>query len=114
MSEYYKAALASANKVDLPSAGFLPPVRKSILHGEILSTEWAVRQNWISHITVKQLHFEAAANYRLSQEDLERSRYGVEVARLKVADGLAKKGLDVGKKGVAEAVMSDLRVGRPD
>ncbi|CAD6580577.1 MAG: pH-response regulator protein palA/rim20 [Tremellales sp. Tagirdzhanova-0007] len=91
VSEYYKAALASANKVDLPSAGFLPP-------------------NWISHITVKQLHFEAAANYRLSQEDLERSRYGVEVARLKVADGLAKKGLDVGKKGVAEAVMSDLRM----
>ena len=60
------------------------------------------------------MHFEAAANYRLSQEDLERSRYGVEVARLKVADGLAKKGLDVGKKGVADAVVSDLRVGSSD
>lgn len=29
---------------------------------------------------------------------------------MKVADGLAKKGLDAGKKGVAEAVVSDLRV----
>ena len=67
-------------------------------------------QNWTSHITVKQMHFEAAAQYRLSQEELEKSRYGTEVARLKVAEGLAKKGLDVGKKGVAESVVSDLRV----
>lgn len=55
------------------------------------------------------MHFEAAAQYRLSQEDLEKSRYGEEIGRLKVAEGLAKKGLDA-RKGVAEAVVADLRV----
>lgn len=67
-------------------------------------------QNWIAHITVKQMHFEAAAQYRLSQEDLDKSRYGEEIARLRVAEGLAKKGLDTGKRGVADAVIADLRV----
>jgi hypothetical protein len=57
------------------------------------------------------MHFEAAAQYRLSQDDLEKSRYGDEISRLRVAEVLAKKGLDLGKKGVAEAVVSDLRVG---
>lgn len=55
------------------------------------------------------MHFEAAAQYRLSQEDFEKSRYGEEIGRLKVAEGLAKKGLDA-KKGVAEAVITDLKV----
>ena len=59
---------------------------------------------------MKQLHFEAAAQYRLSKEDLEKSRYGEEIARLKVAEGCAKKGLDTGKRGVADAVIADLRV----
>jgi hypothetical protein len=57
------------------------------------------------------MHFEAAAQYRLSQEDLEKSRYGEEIARLRVAEACAKKGLDTGKRGVADAVIADLRVG---
>ena len=56
------------------------------------------------------MHFEAAAQYRLSQDDLESRRYGNEIARLRVAEGLAKKGLDAGKKGVADSVSSDLKV----
>lgn len=56
------------------------------------------------------MHFEAAAQYRLSQESLEKGRYGEEIARLKVAEGLAKKGLDAGKRGVGDAVVSDLKV----
>lgn len=57
------------------------------------------------------MHFEAAAQYRLSQDELDKSRYGEEIARLRVAEGLAKKGLDTGKRGVADAVVADLRVG---
>ena len=67
-------------------------------------------QSWVSHITIKQMHFEAAAQYRLSQEDLEKNRYGEEIARLRVAEGLAKKGLDMSKSGVADAVIQDLKV----
>ena len=62
-------------------------------------------------MTIKQLHFEAAAQWRMSREDLNKSRYGDEIARLKVADGLAKKGLTVGK-GVADSVLGDLKVSR--
>ncbi|OCF35794.1 pH-response regulator protein palA/RIM20 [Kwoniella heveanensis BCC8398] len=90
VSEYYKNSLSSMNGSDYPSASFFPA-------------------NWVAHITVKQMHFEAAAQYRLSQEDLEKSRYGEEIARLRVAEGLAKKGLEVGKKGVADSVLSDLK-----
>ncbi|WWC71251.1 pH-response regulator protein palA/RIM20 [Kwoniella pini CBS 10737] len=90
VSEYYKAALSSMNGTDYPSSSSFPA-------------------NWIAHITVKQNHFEAAAQYRLSQEDLEKSRYGEEIARLRVAEGLAKKGLEAGKKGVADSVISDLK-----
>ena len=61
---------------------------------------------------MKQLHFEAAAQYRLSQEDLEKSRYGEEIARLRVAEGLTKKGIDAGKKTVADSVTSETKVGR--
>ncbi|ORX38229.1 BRO1-like domain-domain-containing protein [Kockovaella imperatae] len=90
VSDYYKAALASANDSNGPSIGFFPA-------------------NWVAHITIKQMHFEAAAQYRLSQEDLEKNRYGEEIARLRVAEGLTKKGLDMGKSGVAEAVVQDMR-----
>lgn len=62
-------------------------------------------------MNVKQMHFEAAAQFRLSQEDLEKSRYGEEIGRLKVAESLAKKGLDAARKGVADSVVSDLKVG---
>lgn len=60
-------------------------------------------------MTVKQIHFEAAAQWRMSREDLNKGKHGEEIARLKVADGLAKKGLS-STKGVAEAVVGDLRV----
>lgn len=59
---------------------------------------------------MKQLHFEAAAQYRLSQEELEKSRYGEEIARLRVAEGLTKKGIDAGRRGVADSVLSETKV----
>jgi programmed cell death 6-interacting protein len=110
VSDYYKSALAAANSTDYPSAGFLPPVRPSPLLGSSGYITDDDIQNWIAHITVKQMHFEAAAQYRLSQDDLDKSRYGEEIARLRVAESLAKKGLDTGKRGVADAVVADLRV----
>ncbi|WVQ79570.1 pH-response regulator protein palA/RIM20 [Cryptococcus sp. DSM 104549] len=90
VAEYYKAAFTSMNGTDYPSAAFFPAA-------------------WTAHITVKQMHFEAAAHYRLSQDDLEKSKYGEEIARLRVAEGLAKKGLDAAKRGVADAVVTDLK-----
>ncbi|ODN73147.1 pH-response regulator protein palA/RIM20 [Cryptococcus amylolentus CBS 6039] len=90
VSEYYKAALSSMNAAEYPSAAFFPAT-------------------WVAHITTKQMHFEAAAQFRLSQDDLEKSRYGEEIARLRVAESLAKKGLDATKRGVTESVTTDLK-----
>ena len=106
VSEYYKAALTSANAPELPTAIYFPPV------SHITPSREANIQLWIAHITVKQMHFEAAAQYRMSQDALHRSKYGEEIARLRVAEGLAKKGVDASRRGVAEAVVSDLKVRR--
>lgn len=58
---------------------------------------------------MKQHHFEAAAQYRMSKEDVNKARYGVEISRLRVAEGLVKKGLS-NTRGVAESVVSDMKV----
>ena len=38
-------------------------------------------------------------------------RYGEEIARLRLAETLTKKALDSAKRGVAESVTSDVKVG---
>lgn len=91
MADYYKSSLKAANSMDSPSESYFP-------------------QNWINHVMVKSNHFEAAAQYRLSQDDHEKSKYGEEIARLRVAEGLAKKGLEAGRKGVNESVVNDLKL----
>jgi programmed cell death 6-interacting protein len=58
---YYDEALRNANR----SEGF--------------------RSEWISHMTVKKLHFEAAADYRASLTAVADSKYGEEVAYLRKA-----------------------------
>jgi programmed cell death 6-interacting protein len=65
----------------------------------------------LAHLEVKQLHFEAAAHYRKSVEDLEADRYGHEIAHLELAKGVASKAKDIARRGrVAPAVTQDLQV----
>ncbi|OBZ72455.1 pH-response regulator protein palA/RIM20 [Grifola frondosa] len=84
---------------------------------------------WIPHMETKQLHFQAAAQYRKSVDDLEAHRsfitlraklpvsltvgffrYGHEIARLAEAEALAKKGYDVARRGgVAPPVLHDIK-----
>lgn len=63
-------------------------------------------------MTVKKLHFEAAAQYRMSQEDLEKGRYGEEIGRMQYAEILVKQALGAVKSGMSDAVISDLKVGK--
>ena len=77
----------------------------------------------------KSFHFQAAAQYRKSLEDLEAHQYvvyqsqggsdgaeavhsyGLEVARLTEAYALAKRGYDVARRGsVAQPVLQDIKV----
>ncbi|GBE87997.1 pH-response regulator protein palA/RIM20 [Sparassis crispa] len=66
--------------------------------------------HWLAHLETKQLHFEAAAQYRKSVDDLEANRYGEEIARLNQALLTAKKGYDTARRGgVASAVLHDIK-----
>ncbi|KAH7913212.1 BRO1-like domain-containing protein [Hygrophoropsis aurantiaca] len=65
---------------------------------------------WLSHMEIKQCHFEAAAQYRKSIDELETNRYGHEIRRLLAAEGEAKKGYTVARRGgVAPAVLQDIK-----
>ncbi|KAJ3836346.1 BRO1-like domain-containing protein [Lentinula raphanica] len=66
--------------------------------------------DWLSHVEAKQYHFEAVAQYRRSREELEKSRYGLELAYLSQALSAAKKGYDIARKGrVTPAVLNDIQ-----
>ncbi|PCH42163.1 BRO1-domain-containing protein [Wolfiporia cocos MD-104 SS10] len=65
---------------------------------------------WMAHLETKQHHFEAAAQYRKSLDDLEANKYGHEVSRLTQAQLLAKRGYDLARRGgVAQAVLEDIK-----
>ncbi|KAI0775185.1 BRO1-domain-containing protein [Trametes elegans] len=67
-------------------------------------------KHWLSHLETKQLHFQAAAQYRKSLEDLEAHNYGHEIARLSEAQTLAKRGYDAARRGgVAQPVQQDIK-----
>ncbi|KAI0925777.1 hypothetical protein AcV5_008415 [Taiwanofungus camphoratus] len=66
--------------------------------------------HWLPHLETKQLHFDAAAQYRKSVDDLEANRYGHELARLMQAHATAKKGYDMARRaGVAPPVLQDIK-----
>jgi programmed cell death 6-interacting protein len=86
-------------------------------------------QSLLSYLAIKSLHFSAVAQYRKSVDDLGANRlvsfahvdgppllidtfgrYGDELGRLEVADGLVKKAMAVPKRGVADSVLRDLKV----
>ncbi|CDZ96580.1 Predicted signal transduction protein [Phaffia rhodozyma] len=91
VSDLYEQAIL-ASKADSPAASsFLP-------------------SNWTALMNVKQLHFQAVAHYRMGVEDLEKNRYGNEIARLEAAEGLVKKTLGQAKSGVvSDAVIGDIK-----
>ncbi|KAI0331883.1 BRO1-domain-containing protein [Cubamyces sp. BRFM 1775] len=74
------------------------------------SVKRAIPSHWMAHLETKSYHFQAAAQYRKSLEDLEAHHYGLEVARLTEAHILAKKGYDVARRGgVAQPVLQDIK-----
>ncbi|KDQ57158.1 hypothetical protein JAAARDRAFT_58624 [Jaapia argillacea MUCL 33604] len=66
--------------------------------------------DWLPHIRTKGDHFEAVAQYRKSVDDLEASRYGDELARLREAFDIAKRGFETARwGGVVPAVQQDIK-----
>ncbi|KAH9945162.1 pH-response regulator [Epithele typhae] len=77
---------------------------------ENASARRVVPSSWQAHLETKAFHFQAAAQYRKSLEDLEVNNYGYEVARLLEAHSLAKRGYDIARRGGASApVQQDIK-----
>lgn len=70
----------------------------------------AISRAWIHHMTAKNFHFAAAAQYRASLDCLEKRRYGEEVARLQDALLCATDGLKESRGGnLSRPVQEDLQ-----
>ncbi|RDX57268.1 pH-response regulator [Lentinus brumalis] len=66
--------------------------------------------SWVAQMETKSLHFQAAAQYRKSLEDLEAHKYGYEISRLTEAQALAKKGYETARRGGATVpVQQDIK-----
>lgn len=100
VSEYYASALQAINET--PQDG----LSKS---DSADAAKLTLPSGWENHLTVKRWHFAAAAQYRKSTDDLGANRYGDELGRLHLAEQHVKKALDSAKRGVSDAITSDLK-----
>lgn len=67
-------------------------------------------KSWLTHMHIKALHFNAAAQFRKSCECISQDKYGQEVARLQIASEFVKRAFELKhNKLVAPSVMNDLR-----
>lgn len=70
---------------------------------------------WITHMQIKALHFNAAAQFRKSCECISQDKYGEEVSRLQVASDFVRRAFDIirssgyGRTGGSIAVTNDLK-----
>ncbi|KAG6909867.1 hypothetical protein DXG01_014903 [Tephrocybe rancida] len=66
--------------------------------------------DWLPHIEAKCHHFSAVSKYRKSMDEIEASRYGIEIARLQEARSDAKKAYDIARRGrIAPVVIQDIQ-----
>jgi len=71
-------------------------------------------KEWLAQIETKRWHFDAAAQFRKSMDDIETNMYGHELARLQQALSSAKKGYDIARRNrVATSVLNDVKVPFP-
>ncbi|KAL4957874.1 BRO1-like domain-containing protein [Aspergillus filifer] len=68
----------------------------------------AISPEWIHHMTAKQHHFAAAAQYRQSLDCLEKRKYGEEVARLRDAVNCVNEALKE-SRWINRTVLGDLQ-----
>ncbi|SPO29573.1 related to RIM20 - protein involved in proteolytic activation of Rim101p [Ustilago trichophora] len=97
VAEHYASALAAVNET--PEEGITATTTSRI----------TLPSGWENHLTVKRWHFTAAAQYRKACDDLGANRYGDELGRLLLAEQHVKKALDSAKRGVSDAITSDLK-----
>jgi hypothetical protein len=60
-------------------------------------------------LQAKALHYNAIAQHRKANELLQQSKFGEQVARLKIAVDLLKKAMDL-QKSLPDSMVSELKV----
>lgn len=69
----YKKSLTIILEAEPPIKHIYPSVSR-VEQGTRMLNLNPYKQDWLSHIEVKQHHFEAVAQFRRSREELEKSR----------------------------------------
>lgn len=101
VAEYYASALQAVTASSTDDTGSkLDPADTAKI---------TLPSGWENHLTVKRWHFAAAAQYRKACDDLGANRYADELGRLHLAEQHVKKALDSAKRGVSDAITSDLK-----
>ncbi|GAA5824059.1 hypothetical protein JCM3770_004945, partial [Rhodotorula araucariae] len=77
--------------------------------GSESSQPFAFPEEVIRYLVIKHAHFTAVAHYRRSLDDLGGNRYGDELGRLQLADQKLREAGTLGKRGVPDAVVQDLK-----
>ncbi|KAJ9474069.1 pH-response regulator protein palA/RIM20 [Pseudozyma hubeiensis] len=100
VADYYASALQAVTEA--------PASDESTKPDPADTAKLTLPSGWENHLTVKRWHFAAAAQYRKACDDLAANRYGDELGRLHLAEQNVKKALDSAKRGVSNAITSDL------
>ncbi|GAA6037543.1 hypothetical protein JCM8097_008246 [Rhodosporidiobolus ruineniae] len=70
---------------------------------------FGVPTDLIRYLQIKSAHFAGVAQYRRSLDDSDARRYGDQLGRLQLAEQRLREAVALGKRGVPEAVVSDLK-----
>ncbi|KAG6900688.1 hypothetical protein C0993_004999 [Termitomyces sp. T159_Od127] len=81
-----------------------------VIRGASPSIKDIFPSDWLPHIEAKCHHFAAVSEYRKSMDEIETSRYGIEIARLQEAQAEAKKAYDIARRGrIKPPVIQDIQ-----
>lgn len=101
VADFYASALQAVSESTAKDA--------SHKNAHIDTGKLTLPSGWENHLAVKRWHFAAAAQYRKACDDLGANRYGDELGRLHLAEQHVQKALDSAKRGVSDAITSDLK-----
>ncbi|TNY20372.1 BRO1-like domain-containing protein [Rhodotorula diobovata] len=73
---------------------------------------FAFPEDTIRYLAIKEAHFGAVAQYRRAIDDLGANRYGDELGRLQLAEDKLQEAGKLGRRGVPDAVVRDLKASR--
>lgn len=83
------------HRIHCPNPRSIPSSEQSYRPGGTFPFTDIGFQEWLVHIEIKKLHFEAVAQYRKASDDNAAREFGDQIARLTIAKACAQQGLEL-------------------